>query len=170
MKEMQWLFVDKSTWGEGPWQNEPDKLQWVDQATGLPCMIHRSVGSGALCGYVGLDDKHPLYGIDYNQTPYFEVHGGLTFSAFCAETKENGSGICHLPEPGEPDHVWWFGFDCAHSGDYQPTRAYFSCASSERYSNLAYVKGECASLAQQLRETGMLDKSHILKMVQNDSE
>jgi hypothetical protein len=29
--------VDKSTWGEGPWNNEPDKAQWQDEATKLPC-------------------------------------------------------------------------------------------------------------------------------------
>ena len=26
-------------WGEGPWNNEPDHAVWVDEATGLDCMI-----------------------------------------------------------------------------------------------------------------------------------
>ena len=30
------------------------------------------------------------------------------------------SGICHIPDQGEPDDVWWLGFDCLHGGDLAP--------------------------------------------------
>ena len=33
---------DKAGWGEGPWQDEPDKVVWVDPATGLDCMAKRN--------------------------------------------------------------------------------------------------------------------------------
>jgi hypothetical protein len=42
MKTKQWNNCDKSYWGEGPWQHEPDKMQWTDDDTGLPCLIVRN--------------------------------------------------------------------------------------------------------------------------------
>lgn len=59
------VYVDKSTWGDGPWTTEPDKLQFVTE-TGLAGLVVRNPG-GALCGYVGIDRAHPLYGIGYNE-------------------------------------------------------------------------------------------------------
>ena len=34
MEHKTWATVDKSAWGDGPWQDEPDKEQWPDEATG----------------------------------------------------------------------------------------------------------------------------------------
>ena len=170
MKQMEWHTEDKSGWDEGPWKNEPDKEQWVDEETGLPCLIKRN-RLGALCGYVGIDLSHRLYGKHYNECIHpdcshedycdyhkrvegrLSVHGGLTYSDFCMEGDE-AKTICHVPEPGEPEPLWWLGFDCAHSGDYcphdslmgYPKRAY------ESYRDLAYVKSECTSLAKQIAE------------------
>lgn len=28
-------------WGTGPWVGEPDKAQWEDETTGLPCLALR---------------------------------------------------------------------------------------------------------------------------------
>ncbi len=68
MQEKEWAFVDKSKWGEGPWLNEPDKMQWVDEDTGLPCLIVRNHGvTGSLCGYVGIDSSHPWFGVNYGE-------------------------------------------------------------------------------------------------------
>lgn len=36
METLEYRTKDKSTWGDGPWQQEPDKKQWQDAATGLP--------------------------------------------------------------------------------------------------------------------------------------
>ena len=47
------------------WLNEPDKANWIDEATGLDCMIHRGQ-SGALCGYVGVPESHPSFEKDYH--------------------------------------------------------------------------------------------------------
>lgn len=154
MKAIEYRTVDKSAWGPGPWQSEPDKAQWKDEATGLPCLIVRNPG-GALCGYVGVDESHPWHGKSYSDLPDYgpDVHGGLTFSRACADTQDESKHICHLPDPGEPQHVWWFGFDCAHCDDVSPgyDSKYRSFRDSEsRYRDVAYVKGQIASLARQV--------------------
>lgn len=53
METIEYRTADKSQWGEGPWTAEPDKRQWRDEATGLPCLIVRGP-HGAFCGYVGV--------------------------------------------------------------------------------------------------------------------
>lgn len=65
MKTLEYRTIDKSPWGAGPWDIEPDKMQWRDEATGLPCLIVRNHG-GAWCGYVGVADGHPLYRVGYS--------------------------------------------------------------------------------------------------------
>lgn len=55
---------DKSTWGEGPWQHEPDRLEF--EHAGLPCLIVRN-HFGALCGYVGVSPGHPLHKVPYSE-------------------------------------------------------------------------------------------------------
>ena len=55
----------KEAWGNGPWQDEPDKKQWLDKETGLPCLIVRNQ-LGALCGYVGVPANHPAYKLHYD--------------------------------------------------------------------------------------------------------
>jgi len=152
MKTIEYKTTDKSDWGPGPWQDEPDKMQFPDPITGLPCLIVRNF-SGALCGYVGVAEGHPYYGKDYNNIEA-DVHGGLTFANACSPGGDEAKHICHLPGEGEPDHVWWFGFDCAHSGDLSPKmhQRYGSLHYAESYRTIAYVKSEIASLARQLAE------------------
>jgi hypothetical protein len=67
MQTLEYTTQDKSTWGEGEWSSEPDKRQWKDEETGYPCLIVRAPVTGALCGYVGIPEKHPLYGCPYNK-------------------------------------------------------------------------------------------------------
>lgn len=156
METREYRTVDKSEWPRGEWDDEPDKIQWQDETTGLPCLIVRGP-AGALCGYAGVAEGHPCFGKEYSDcqpvTPIAEgaehyIHGGLTFSDFCAETKDETRHICHAPAPGEPDHVWWFGFDCAHSGDVMPAYGYDSAGYT--YKNVAYVKEQVRQLARQL--------------------
>ncbi len=80
----EWRNKDKSDWGPGPWQTEPDKRQWVDAATGLPCMMIRG-HMGFWCGYVGVPEGHPLYGDGYDAAydKGATAHGGLTFAGPC---------------------------------------------------------------------------------------
>lgn len=182
--------IKKSQWAKGPWQHEPDRLQWVDESTGLTCLILRGP-VGALCGYVGVPDTHPAYEICYDGTTKLEheewhkevrkymrenssdftkinfppipdkipgigeavdnitVHGGLTFSDFWAD---------------EIPNLWFFGFDCAHSGDLCPgivatlKRINIDQGTTKRedahlgdtYRTIDYAKVECTKLAGQL--------------------
>lgn len=161
MSERTYTTVDKTTWPRGEWDNEPDKIQWVDEATGLDCLIHRHPRLGHLCGYVGVPSSHPLHGLDYNDA--YDVlrptgddewpntgHGDITYAAACQDTDDESKGICHVPEPGRPHDVWWFGFDCAHSGDLSPNSGYIGGFEYERYRDVPYVKRCTAEFAQTL--------------------
>lgn len=235
MKTIEYRTKDRSEWGAGPWSNEPDKVQWQDEATGLPCLMVRN-HSGAWCGYVGVAEGHPLYGQGYStrvprpasfdarqydesRTPIIamvcesakddglvslelaiDVHGGLTFADFCrSHTREDwerwckrmeesraeaaeypvgdaarrlrewahemtdfdawkakcqATGICHLPDDGEPDRVWWLGFDCSHAGDMSPAyqASYRFSGGDDAYRDVEYVRREVAGLAKQISE------------------
>ena len=149
METKQWTTIDKKGWPRGEWDEEPDKVQWPDAETGLPCLAVRGPG-GNWCGYVGLAEGHALYGKHYDDVDV-RVHGGLTFADACHPGATEATGICHVPSKGEPDHIWWLGFDCAHLGDvspaYQPWRY---SGYDEWYKNLSYVQRQCAFLAKQL--------------------
>lgn len=151
MQTKEWSFVDKSAWQRGVWDAEPDKIQWMTTA-GLPGLIVRN-GGGALCGYVGVADGHKYFSVEYGDCDV-EVHGGLTFSDFCQPNHEHG--ICHTPDSGEPDRVWWLGFDCSHLWDVTPayhgTALYGRNDPNASYRAIAYVRGEVESLARQLSE------------------
>lgn len=152
----------------GPWDEEPDKAQWVDEATGLDCLIVRNQ-VGALCGYVGLPPGHPLHGASAlysgrrreSALNDLDVHGGITFANSCQGDEDDPSrGICHVPEPGRPRDVWWLGFDCAHAFDLTPADA--SLTDEWRHSSVSgreavywtfgSVVDECRRLAAQLVE------------------
>jgi hypothetical protein len=144
----------KEQWGKGPWNDEPDKVQFVDEATDMDCLIVRGP-SGALCGYVGVEPGHPLHGVDYDGVDV-DVHGGLTFAGPCSPEENEETSICHVAREGRPDHVWWFGFDCAHFGDLAPRHAMRDREAGfefeETYRELPYVKAEVVNLAKQLKE------------------
>jgi hypothetical protein len=202
METREYRTIDKSSWDRGPWDKEPDKKQWQDESTSLPCLAVRHDRYGHWCGYVGVHVGHPIYGVAYGQesaalqealerrkaepigdnpgfgvilaalsgeikpTPELalNVHGGITFSDSCRDTSEESAGVCHIPGAGEPDSVWWFGFDCAHCHDVSPGMDALmsgingslgiSSRIDRHYRDLEYVEAECASLAQQL---AMLD-------------
>jgi thiol-disulfide isomerase/thioredoxin len=158
-----WTFMDRAKWPNGEWDNEPDKVEWRDDATGYPCIARRGL-SGSWCGYVAVPPGHELHGKDYNDVDVI-VHGGLTYADVCAEDIERG--VCHKPLDGESDDVWWFGFDCAHCFDFMPALAWVQdevradairrgdkllaeYEPDETYRNLEYVKYECTLLAAQL--------------------
>lgn len=157
--------IDKTGWERGEWDLEPDKVQWQDEATGLPCLIVRGP-SGALCGYVGVPVGHPWHGADYDScgrySPkpegyepdwYPDVHGGLTYASGCNHPDDQARGICHVPGDGEPDDTWWLGFDCAHAGDHCPKySAYSTRWPDDAYRDIDYVRGECQKLAKQAIE------------------
>ena len=146
MENKEWTFPEyKEKMPDGEWQQEPDKKQWTDEKTKLPCLIVRNP-LGALCGYVGVPPTHPYYQRDYNNCDV-SAHGGLTFAGKC-HPQEGDRGICHIAPP-EEDEVWWLGFDCAHLGDYVPGMGKFFNEQGT-YKHIAYVEDECRELAEQL--------------------
>jgi hypothetical protein len=163
MSVTEYRTINKSAWQPGPWSDEPDKAQWYDEATGLPCLVVRGP-CGALCGYVGVRPGHPWHGVEYDSVETVEedewgckspdVHGGLTFSAPCTHGADPATGICHIPAPGDTDNIWWLGFDCAHAGDYTDMK--YDNAWRERfpprgdvYRDYDYARSECGKLAKQ---------------------
>lgn len=157
-------MTDKSQWGAGPWQDEPDRVEF--EHLGFPCLINRNMRHGNLCGYVAVPPGHPWHGKDRNELDV-EAHGGLTYSAACHDD------ICHVPKAGEPDDVWWLGFDCAHFLDVSPgldafmektlpdhlkprrhlpeTLGALDESWTPRYRTVAYVRAQCEALAEQAK-------------------
>ncbi len=135
---------DRRNWGAGPWQQEFDIYKW--RFKGVPCIIKRNP-VGALCGYAGVPPGHPWHGKHYDDVDA-SVHGGLTFSEGCH------GDICHQPEPGESDDVWWLGFDCSHGGDLSPQMNAFEAMFMKweprgTYKDSAWVKAETERLVEQ---------------------
>lgn len=152
MEYKEYRFPEKKqNWPIGQWTTEPDKIQWQDEETGMPCLIVRT-RRGALCGYVGVAENHPAFQINYDDVqPHPDVHGGLTFSDFC-QIGAGEQGICHIPGEGEPDRIWWLGFDCAHGWDVVPGLGIQFYQADSSYKDIEYVKTECQILAKQLKE------------------
>jgi hypothetical protein len=140
---------EKLKWGDGPWQNEPDR--WEFDHAGLSCLVHRHPSLGHFCGYVGVPPTHPAYDKNYDDVDV-SVHGGLTYSGHC----QKDGPICHTPKPFEPDDLYWLGFDAAHYMDLSPgivatLRELGSTRERDDiYRDLAYVRKETESLAEQL--------------------
>jgi hypothetical protein len=106
---------------------------------GLKCAVVLARENEHRCGYVRVPPGHPCHGIDYN-VPDVSVHGGLTFGAIEPCEHEDGKG-------------YWFGFDCAHSGDvsYAPGFApSWRGPDSGHYWELGEVADETEQLAEQL--------------------
>lgn len=151
MNERTYTFDLKSAWGDGPWQHEPDKVVWVDDATNLDCMIVRN-RVGSLCGYVGVPESHPWHGLDYDAIDV-DVHGGLT-------APKAG------PRPSTPfatpcNRAGWVGFDTAHLYDLSPAIAALDemrraqrGLPADVYRDLDYVRNETLSLAKQAVDAG----------------
>ncbi len=168
-----WSYGESEKWESGPWDGEPDKVLWRDEATGLHCIARRG-GIGAWCGYVAVEPGHPAHGLSSDQVherlPDLSVHGGLTFAEGCHDTGEQDA-ICHPADDDKP--VWWLGFDCAHSEDFVMCfvfeRMIKDCSvarclrpvgmsideakrqAETTYRTIEYIKAECASLARQLK-------------------
>lgn len=136
--------VDRTDWGAGPWDTEPDYIQW--QHAGYACLIVRN-RMGALCGYVGVDEAHPSFGKGYDDVDV-DVHGGLTYADKCT------GHICHVPESGMPDSVWWLGFDTSHAFDLVPRMEAFERKYDLRRRGLAIfppitnAAGEAAGISE----------------------
>ena len=67
---------------------------------GLPDDYVTEMQTEWLCGYVGIDKSHPLFGKNADDCD-FDVHGGVTFDGFFED---------------DPD-TFYIGFDCHHLYD-----------------------------------------------------
>lgn len=141
-------YINKTKWPRGSWDNEPDKVHFIDEETNMDCLIVRVEGSGHLCGYVAVDETHPAFKANYNRVQV-DVYGGLTYGSICDEDGH----ICHVAQDGRPEHVFWLGFDHAHSGDLSPGyQGRFGLGGGEIYRDINYVRDGCQQLAKQLAE------------------
>jgi hypothetical protein len=165
-------LIDRRAWHPGPWDKEPeDRVQWSDEATGLPCMLLRTP-VGAWAGYVGVEPGHPLYGVDEHELP---GHKGVNYHNYTNELhyiapdppseqaidEEHPEAIIDIIRL--PMQLWFFGFDAAHGGDLIPgldalnfggidnRRALSLYERQESYRTAAYMQAQCAELAMALK-------------------
>jgi len=124
------------------WKTEPDRVEF--EHAGLPCILRRGP-LGAWCGYAAVPPGHPYHGKSMDDIQV-DVHGGVTYAEACQ------GEICHVPKPGEPDDVWWIGFDCSHAWDLVPGMLRYGVSAGQIYRDRAYVTGETKRLAEQLAE------------------
>lgn len=164
---------------QGPWSNEADKVAWIDEATGLGCIMLRQE-DGTLSGYVGVGPEHPLYGFETDAVPLSvscDVHGGITYSKECevnrTELRAKGKPrqerytVCHVTrtrwvqdygyvqttkDEFEHEDLWWLGFDTNHTGDLRPNDRYYSPRKGDVYRDQAFVYENCVALARRLKE------------------
>lgn len=135
------LLLDKSDWLPGPWVDEPDIVEWVDEGTRLPCLILRAPNLGYLRGYVGVPPGHLAWGMHYNDLHQVKVHAGLDF---------NGP-INHALDT-HADY-WVFGFYCAHildKYDFANPHGEIPRLAGREYRDVEYCMDQCRRLASQL--------------------
>lgn len=154
-------YRSKDEWPEGEWTFEPDHVRWTDAVTGFACMVNR-IDLGSLCGYVGIPDGHPLYGLAYDECRVscgeswcehtidarIDVHGGVTWTG---------------PDPTRTDTtLWWIGFDTAHAYDLVPGMLALSHLhfhhEGDTYRDIDAVIKEVQMLAMQILALQLLQK------------
>jgi len=147
--------IDRTNWPPGPWDSEPDRIEWRDEATGLPCVIIRPNNDGHLCGYVGVPIWHMFYGkhcddIGFDDDEYTGPYRGVTYA------KHGNAHVRHTQLTNEPDRFWWLGFSCDGWGDGQPGRPIdpefgMSLDRVQRqYRTVPQVREDCTKFAQMI--------------------
>lgn len=156
------------------WDSEPNEHDF--EHGGLKCAMRRSP-HGNWCGYVAITKEHPWFEKSYtdsvavpdsikNREINIDKIGAINL--FCADINDDDNlldvalaidvhgGLTysddHCPR-NDPDGLWWFGFDCSHSGDYSPNFSSLGLTYGV-YRDFDYVVGECKSLAEQLSAFG----------------
>lgn len=167
---------DRRPDGDGPWNNEADKVAWTDAETGLACIMLRQE-NGTISGYVGVGPDHPLFGFNADAVPLGvsqAVHGGVTYGKPCevnrfadvpwGKPRKERYTVCHVSRvrivqdyrtvqatENEFDHedLWWLGFDTNHPGDLIPGKRRDG-RKGDVYRNQAFVYENCIKLARKL--------------------
>lgn len=133
-------------------KKEGDYTDWYYDTSNnvkIYCEVSRHEKMGTLNGYVTLSevDKFDMSKLSEEfLVRKIEVHGGVTYTR-------------HYPE----DNKYVIGFDCAHYNDLVPSyleseKFGMGLITGPCYREMAYVKSECESLAEQI---SLLDKSYI---------
>lgn len=148
------------------WETEPDTLDFIDDATGLPCHMHRHPRMGHWCGYIGVPAGHSWHGKGYSdqvKTPSGILERQCNIdelgvvNVFCAAHRipddwssapidvlvRCHGGLTFADKPYWPDEKradWWFGFDCSHAGDLTPRLSFHD---GDIYRDVNYVKAAC---------------------------
>ncbi|UVI38401.1 hypothetical protein [Qipengyuania spongiae] len=167
--------------GDGPWNDEADKVSWVDDETGLGCIMLRQT-DGTISGYVGVGPAHPLFGYEADAVPVGvsgTVHGGVTYGRECeanrferraqGKPRQERYTVCHTTfvrtiqeyrtvrttedDFDHEDH-WWFGFDTSHPGDLVPKARHDQRHQGDVYRDQGFVYMNCIALARKLRDLG----------------
>lgn len=139
------------------------EVEFDQEYEGLRCVgVLNQVGHR--CGYVGVDNTHPLFGFEYNsKLPkellyYWEKVKNRPFGkrsiidVLCCDIENPSVGILFNVHGGitysgsnsskypveSKEKLWFFGFDCAHADDLNNPKS------------KSYVRSECKSLAKQL--------------------
>lgn len=140
----------------------------------LHCKIKRN-GSGAWCGYVGVDENHPWYGKGYSENIVLKdasdsinnrnpnnvnilsvlidlMENRIDDGTCCISTAiDVHGGITFSDKFDDGTNLWYFGFDCNHCDDYAPAySARFSDAKGLVYRTKDFVINECYRLVDQL--------------------
>lgn len=162
---------ERRPYGEGPWENEPDRVAWTDAISDLACLILRQE-DGTLAGYVAIGSSHPLWGYEHDAIPVelgITPHQGIDYSALCDQYGPSELQICHVGHgrrvrqttpsvedsdaAGAPD-AWWFGFACDKVGDFLPKGYSNNDKNREhgprRYRDIGYVADQVVQLAGKL--------------------
>ena len=95
-----WGPYVRENWGDGPWRDEPDRVKWVDPATGYRCEIRRN-RVGSLCGYAIIPEDHIWHGIGYSGC--INQHAPLTPEERLAnaQASHDAASARHEAEPTE---------------------------------------------------------------------
>lgn len=177
-----YLNPERKPHGDGPWSKEADKVAWVDEETGLGCIMLRQK-DGTISGYVSVSPEHPLFGYGAGAVPLSisrTVHGGVTYGKACevnrydrvpwGEPIEERIRVCHgtvvrtrqeyrtvkTTQDEFHDELWWLGFDTNHPGDLVPN-AWEDPRKGDVYRDQAFVYENCIALARKLKSMIAVD-------------
>lgn len=148
MNKKTLTYIDKSSWPDGVWKNEPDFVYWVDEGTGYHCFIKRYEHSGHLSGYVVVPKTNFFFENSGDDVYQLNVHGSVTYRD---KLKFLGNEEIDLNFANEED--WVIGFDCLQCMDINP-RFMEYCHGDQIYRDINYVTSEVESLARQLKVIG----------------
>lgn len=165
-------FLNRVGWpADDPrWIDEPDRVFWHDESTGLPCLARRGT-SGSWCGYVAVPPEHPWYQVNYCDCPHGEYATirrlGDTGLSYTLVTCDEEDGWCeHRPENIIDVHGGLTYSDfctdeqetgiCHVPGEDEPDNVWwfgFDCSHSRDYlpgteARLRAIYAECPELGQ----------------------